>query len=175
VTKTVPLAVVHDETSVRGGLSIGPKERRFAEEYFSGDHAGNATRSYLAVNPDATYDRASVEASILLKSDRVRRYLAELHERITAATAGSLKEWSDLLPIAQEVILQTVQGRVRNRLAFEAAVYLTNRTLGSPTASHELVVRDMDRIARGVEAFSQRLSQGKRMQLNRGEKHDAVR
>jgi hypothetical protein len=51
-------------------------------------------------------------------------------------------------------------------------VYLTNRTLGSPTASHELVVRDMDRIARGVEAFSQRLSQGKRKQLNSGEKHD---
>jgi hypothetical protein len=146
----------------RGDLPINPTERRFAEEFFAGDHAGNATRSYLEVNPEATYDRASVEASILLKSDRVKRYLAELHERITVATAGSLREWTELLPMAQAVIEQTAQGRLRNRLAFEAAVYLTNRCLGGPTASHEVVVRDTERIARGVASFTKRLAEAER-------------
>ena len=168
---TSQVEVVHGDSAepTRGGLSINPADRLFAEEYFAGEFAGNATRSYLIVNPDATYERASVEASILLKSDRVKRFLAELHERIAVATAGSLRDWTELLPMAQSVIEQTARGRLRNRLAFEAAVYLTNRCLGGPTASHELVVRDTEKIAKGVASFTKRLAEVKRGQLQLGE------
>jgi hypothetical protein len=156
---------VVDAEQTRGGLPITPMERRFAEEYFAGEHAGNGTRAYLSINPESTYDRASVEASILLKSDKVRAFLRELHERITEATAGRLMPWTELLSTAQTVIVATAQGRLRNRLAFEAAVYIVNRNLGSPTASHEVVVHDHETIKQGVKMFSQRLREAQRKQV----------
>jgi hypothetical protein len=158
------LRVVEVEET-KGGLSITPMERQFAEEYFAGEFAGNGTRSYLAINPESTYDRASVEASCLLKSDKVRAFLRELHDRITEDTAGRLMPWTELLSTAQSVIVATAQGRLRNRLAFEAAVYIVNRNLGSPIASHEIVVKDNERIIRGVRMFGERLRAAQRKQL----------
>jgi hypothetical protein len=156
---------VVDLDESRCGLPIRPMERRFAEEYFAGDHAGNGTRAYLSINPESTYDRASVEASILLKSDKVRAFLRELHDQVTQATARRLVPWTELLSTAQTVIMATVQGRLRNRLAYEAACYIVNRNLGSPTASHEIIVHDQERIAQGVRLFAQRLKEAQRKQL----------
>ena len=141
-------------------LPLSPKEREFCEEFFAGQHPGNATRSYMVVYPNTKYDVASVEASRLLKATRVREYLAELHQTATMLTAAKLQPWADLLPSAQAVIVATSEGRLRSRLAYEAAVYLTNRVIGTPTsvASTEVVVRDGRRIAKAVEAFRKRVA-----------------
>lgn len=143
-------------------LPLTPQDRQFAEEFFAGQHAGNGTRSYLAIHPESSYDTASVEASELLKQPRIRKYLALLHEKATELTAGRLIAWVDLLPTAQAVIVATAQGRLRNRLAYEAAVYLTNRVMGTPVASHEVNIRDHDRITRAVHAFTKRLADDSR-------------
>jgi hypothetical protein len=164
---SAPLKVVHvnkNDPEVRGGLPLTPAERQFCEEYFAGDFAYNATRAYMATFPDVSYALASVEGSRLLKSDRVRSYLRDLHERITAETASSLREWSELLPLAQSVIEATAQSRLKNRLSFDAACYITNRCLGSPTAISEIHVKDSERIRQGVAAFSARLADAKRKQ-----------
>lgn len=145
-------------------LPLPPHERRFAEEYFSGEHAGNGTRSYLVVHPECTYDAASVEASRLLKSPRVRAFLDELHTTAIEATAGKLLPWTEVLPLAQGVIIATAQGRLKSRIAYEASVYLVNRVMGTPPSSgtHEVIVRDEAKIAKAVAAFNQRVSDERR-------------
>jgi hypothetical protein len=137
-------------------------ERRFAEEYFSGEHAGNGTRSLMKVVPGARYDRASVQASILLKSDKVQRFLRELHETATDAIAAELRPYPEYMGLAQQVIVATAEGRLRNRLAFEAAVYITNRVMGTPVATSEVHVRNDERVARALAAFAKRVDQEQR-------------
>jgi hypothetical protein len=141
-------------------LSLTPQERRFAEEFFSGEHAGNATRSYLAIHPDSSYDTASVEASTLLKQPNVRSFLEYLHQEATGLTVGKLIPWVDVLPVAQAVIIAAANGKVRGRLAYEAAVYICNRVMGTRVSvgSHEIIVRDEARIAQAVSAFTKRMA-----------------
>jgi hypothetical protein len=151
-------------------LPLSPSEKRFADEYFAGADAGNAVRSYLIVHEGASYATASVNASELLKSTRVREYLQQLHNAAIAMTAGELKEWAALLPAAQSLIVSTVEGRVKNRVALEAAIYLVNRVCGTPTnvASTEVVHRDEGRIARAVAAFTRRMSDEQRRRVRDG-------
>jgi hypothetical protein len=158
---------ITESDEVSPTLPPTPQERRFAEEFFSGENAGNATRSYLLVHPESSYDAASVEASRLLKSPRVRAFLDELHATAIESAAGKLMPWSELLPLAQSVIVATAQGRLRNRIAFEAAVFLTNRVMGTPVslASTELIVRDEARIAKAVSAFTKRVVAERRREI----------
>ena len=150
------------EGDTDSSLPLSPQERQFVEEFFAGEHAGNGTQSYRATHPDASYNTASVEASQLLKSPKIQRALVELHERATSLTIGRLRPWIDFLPLAQITIVATAEGRIRNRLAYEAAIYLTNRVMGAPTANHDLVVRDQDRIVKAVTAFTKRLADDSR-------------
>src|SRR5262249_21431875 len=80
------------------------------------------------------------------------------HDLAAAATAGKLIPFADLLPMAQNVIIATAQGRLRNRLAYEAAKYLVDRVLGSPVASHDIRIRDDARITQALAAFARRMS-----------------
>jgi hypothetical protein len=151
-------------TESPSALSITPQERQFASAYFEGETAGNGTRSYLAIHPDCSYDAASVEASTLLRQPNVRAFLEHLHQEAIGLTVGKLMPWIDLLPMAQNVIIATAQGRLRNRLAYEAAVHLCARGLGSPVsvASTEIVVRDEARILKAVSAFTKRIAEDQR-------------
>jgi phage terminase small subunit len=148
-------------------LALTPQARRFADEFFNGEYAGNATRSYLVLNENVSYANASVEASDLLKTPEVRAYLNNLHERAITATAATMKPWSELVPMAQGIIVATARGEVRNRLAYEAAIHICNRVLGTPVsvASTELIVRDEARILRAVNAFTKRVAEGNRRNL----------
>ncbi len=145
------------ENSRDDGLDLTDLERRFVEEYFSGEHAQNGTRSFMIANPNANYNTASIEAGRILKKPRVQRYLAQLHRQATETVVGELVPWAQLLPAAQAVILATVQGRLRNRLAFEAACYLTNRVLGLPAATVDLNVANRERIAAATKNFASRM------------------
>lgn len=148
-------------------LALTPQERRFALAYFEGESAGNGTRSYLAIHPECSYDAASVEASTLLKQPNVRAFLEQLHQEATALTVENLRPWSELLPLAQSVIVSTAQGRLRNRLAYEAAVHICARVMGSPVsvASTELIVRDEAKIAKAVAAFTKRMTDDQRTRV----------
>jgi hypothetical protein len=155
---------------VSSALPLTPQERRFAEAFFSGEHAGNATRSYLALHPDSSYDTASVEASTLLKQPNIRSFLECLHREATGLTVGKLVPWIDVLPMAQSVIIAAANGKVRGRLAYEAAVYICNRVMGTPVSvgSHEVIVRDEAKIARAVSAFAKRMTDERRRRLHEG-------
>lgn len=156
------VACMTDERE-KDGLSLTPQERMFCEAYFlDEENAGNATRCYLLVFPDASYATASVEASGLLKQPKIRKHLAALHERTIESVAAQLQPWSDLLPVAQAIVVATAQGRMRNRLAYEASVYLVNRCLGSPTATSEVHVINHERIAKAVGAFTRRIADEER-------------
>lgn len=148
-------------------LSLTPQERRFAIAYFEGDTAGNGTRSYLVIHPECSYDAASVEASTLLRQPNVKAFLEHLHQEATGLTVGKLIPWTDLLPLAQSVIVSTAQGRLRNRLAYEAAVHICARVMGSPVsvASTELIVRDEAKIAKAVSVFARRMVELQRKRL----------
>lgn len=141
-------------------LNLTPSERRFAAEYFAGEQAGNATRAYLAVHPGSSYNTASIEASDLLKQPNVRTYLEELHANATALSVQKMIPWVDLLPLAQSVIVATAQGKLRNRIAFEAAVYLSNRVLGTPTnvSSQDVLIRDERRITEAIKSYARRVT-----------------
>ncbi len=166
------LKELRGEETVAESRDLTALERRFVEEFFSGEHAQNGTRSWMVVSPQSTYATASVTASQLLKLPKAKRYLAELHRVATEAIAADLLPWVDLLPAAQAVILATVQGRLRSRLAFEAATYLTNRVLGMPTATVDVQVANRDRIANGTRAFTTRVleehSRRKRLAIGPG-------
>jgi len=144
---------------------LSVRERQVITEYATGDDgvAGNITRSYQRVFPNANYNTASVAGSELLKNPRAKEFLYELHREATEAAADRLIPWIDLLPLAQAVIVATTKGKLRNRLAYEAAVYLTNRVIGSPVTSHEIHVRDDARIARAVTAFAKRMDEERRI------------
>lgn len=153
-------ALTITETTPPSPLALTPQERQFAIAYFEGDTAGNGTRSYLAIHPECSYDAASVEASTLLRRPNVRAFLEHLHQEATALTVGNLRPWSELLPLAQSTIIATAQGRLRNRSAYEAAVYICNRVMGTPVSvgSHEVIVRDEAKIAKAVSAFAKRVA-----------------
>ena len=141
-------------------LSLSPSERRFAAEYFAGEAAGNGTRAYMAVHPGSSYNTASVEASVLLKQPNVQKYLEELHTDATALSVQKMVPWADLLPLAQSVIVATAQGKLRNRASFDAAVYLVNRVMGTPTnvSSQDVLIRDERRITEAIKSYARRVS-----------------
>lgn len=139
---------------------LSPVERRFAEEYFGGEFAHNGTRSYMLANPNANYNTSSIEAGRLLRLTRVQKYLRELHRQaLDSFTAEGLRPWSDFLPLCQRVIAATAEGRLKSRLALEAACYLTNRALGAPTTNIEVQVLNRERIAGATKAFMGRVAE----------------
>ena len=75
--------------------------------------------------------------------------------------------WADLLPIAQSVVIATAQGRLGNGIAYEAAVHICNRVLGTPVSvgSRDVIVRDEARILRSVNAFTKRVAEVNRRNL----------
>jgi len=150
------LAVVRE-----GESELTTTERRVALEYFSGENAGNKVRSYLAIFPEASYGTASMKADEILNSSKVKRFLDGLQHQVVEEVMGELKgelrPWIDLLPLAQGIIVATAQGKIRNRLAYEAACYLTNRVLGMPTATVDLHVQNSERIAGATKVFTGRM------------------
>jgi len=75
--------------------------------------------------------------------------------------------WADLLPIAQSVFIATAQGRLGNGIAYEAAVHICNRVLGTPVSvgSRDVIVRDEARILRSVNAVTKRVAEVNRRNL----------
>jgi len=144
---------------------LSVRERQVITEYATGEDgvAGNITRSYQKIFPNANYNTASVAGSELLKLPKAKEFLEELHRQATELAAGQLIPWIDLLPLAQAVIVATTKGKLRNRLAYEAAVYLTNRVIGSPVTSHDIHIRDDARITRAVTAFAKRMDEERRV------------
>lgn len=146
------------------------RERQVILQYVTGEDgvAGNITQSYRKIFPCANYNTASVAGSELLKLPSAQRFLEELHREATSLATDRLVPWIELLPLAQAIIVATAQGRLRNRLAYEAAIYLTNRVLGGPVSSHDIHVRDDARITRAVTAFTRRVATEQR-QLGDGD------
>jgi hypothetical protein len=91
-------------------VQLTAPERRFCEEYFSGQFASNGTRSYLAVNPGFSYDNASVAASDLLKQPRVQRFLRQLRQQAMEGLAETLKPWMPLAVKAQRRLENHLDG-----------------------------------------------------------------
>jgi hypothetical protein len=161
------LAIV--SSAKKDGLPLTPKEREFCLLYFGDEQlAGNGVRSYMAIYPDSNYNSAAVKASELLKTPKVREFLAELQEGVIEEAASRLRPWTAVLGLAQSVIVATAQGRLRNRLAYDAAVYLTNRCLGTPVATSETHVINHDRVIRAVTAFGRRQADDQRKLLPDG-------
>ena len=102
-----------------------------------------------------------------LRQPNVKAFLEHLHQEATALTVGKLVPWSELLPLAQSVIVSTAQGRLRNRLAYEAAREICNRVMGTPVSvgSHEVIVRDEARITKAVSAFTKRMADSRRREV----------
>ena len=148
------LAVVRED---EGELTA--TERRVAVEFFSGLNAGNKVQSYLTVFPDATYGTASTQADKLLNSPRVKRFLADLHQQVIEEAVADLREWTEMEPEARAVIRATYRGTMRNRLAFEAAVYTVNRVTGLPSATVDVHVMNHERIAAATKTFVTRMSE----------------
>jgi hypothetical protein len=140
-----------------------PSERAFAIAFFRGETAGNATRSYLATYPGSSYDAASVEASGLLKTPRVRAFLDQLYNGVIADTVSEMRPWAELRPLAQRVIVATAQSQLRNRLAYEAAVYLINRAEGTPTANIDIAILTREQVIVATKSFLTRAADEQRL------------
>jgi hypothetical protein len=143
---------------VAGASELSAKERQFCQEYFSGEFASNAVRSYLEVYPEAAYGAASVEASGLLKQPRVRHYLRELHEKATAlAVAGGMRPWEELIPLAQGILVATADGTLKSRLALDSAKLILDRALGLPVAHTEVQLVNREKAAQALMALQRRM------------------
>src|SRR5437016_3290848 len=92
------LAVVRGEES-----ELSAPERKFCDEYFEGDHADNATRSYMVAYPNANLSTAGSMGPELLKQPRIEKYLARLREQAIGASAAKFLPWVSLLPRAQAI------------------------------------------------------------------------
>jgi len=144
---------------VRGVESeLSAPERKFCAEYFGGDHADNATRSYLVAYPNANISTAGSMGPALLKQPRIGNYLARLREQAIQVSAAEFLPWVSLLPRAQAILLATAEGRLRSRLQFEAAIYLVNRVLGSPVAQAEISLLDQGRITGAIKNLTRRMT-----------------
>ena len=92
---------------------LDPQKRRFVELYFNGPNAGNATKCALELHPDWNYNRASVEGSLWLKDEKVRKYLKELNRRVMEGLTEQLKPWMPLAVKAQRKLENHIDGTER--------------------------------------------------------------
>jgi hypothetical protein len=144
--------------------NLTASERAFALAYFDGeDTAGNAVRSYMNVHREANYNTASVESTRLLKEPRVQKFLDQLTQHVIGDTVGAMRPWAELRPLAQQVIEQTARGRLRSRLAFEAAVYLINRAEGTPTANIDIAILTREQVIVATKSFLTRAADEQRL------------
>lgn len=157
----VALAVVEDAGEIEE-RELNPRQIAFALEYVSGESAGNATACYKKSYGVTSDNTAASNGSRLLSHAKVKELIARLHQEAIDGAASQLMSWADLLPSAQAVILATLQGRLRNRLSYEAAVYLCNRVMGAPTASIDLQVHNQERVVGAMKAFLDRMAAMKR-------------
>ncbi len=135
---------------------VDDQHQRFALEYFSGEHAGNAKRSYWKVYPHVKESTAEVQGHELINRPEVRAFLEQLHEEARAGALEEMQQWIDLAPEAQFVIMQTVRGVLRSRLCYDAACEVMSRAFGHPTSRVEHQVRNESHIARALLAISRR-------------------
>jgi hypothetical protein len=136
---------------------LSKRELAFCLQYASGEHAGNGTRSYLAAFPKTKYSSAAVAAHEILKNPKVQQFLAALYRDNVLEVGNAIRPWADLVPEAQAVMVATMRGRLRDRLAMEASQLILDRALGKPTQhlEHELV-RDEARINKALHALTKR-------------------
>lgn len=139
------------------GDGLNDRQRRFCEEYFRGEQAGNGTRAYQLAYPDAKENSASACSSALLRDPRVLKFLATLRQHALDRVDEDFKKWSDLVPEAQRVLLAVMRGNLRSRLEFDAAREILDRALGRPSQllSHELLY-DERRVQKALMAFNAR-------------------
>lgn len=148
-------AIAPVEDTEKESFDLNPRQIAFALEFACGEYAGNATRSYMKVY-GVSESVAGANGPRLLGSAGIREMLAKLHENAIAAATGTFIAWSELVPMAQAVIVATAQGKIRNRLAYEASTYLINRALGQPTAVQEVRV-DEAQARRALDAYHARV------------------
>lgn len=155
------VAVVADAGEI-DERELNPRQIAFALEYVSGEHSGNATACYQKVYGVTSENTASSNGSRLLANAKVKELIARIHQEAIQGSVNQLMSWADLLPSAQAVILATLQGRLRNRLSYEAAVYLCNRVMGAPTATLDVQLHNRQHIVGAMKTFLARVSAMKR-------------
>lgn len=160
------LAMVEEEhEKMEEVFGLTSLQKNFALAYFEGPTAGNATRSWMRTSGEESADRAGAIASEVLKHPRVAKFLVHLHEAaIVAAVDRKLTPWGSLVPLAQGVIVATAQGKLRNRLAYEAAIHILDRALGKPTERHTLELMDESRVNGLLRSMSARV-EGRTMEV----------
>lgn len=128
------MALVDEESP--DGNDLLPWEQEFAMEYFAGEHAGNGTRAMMKVRPDYPYDRASVEASVLLKKSKVAAFLRHLTEQ-------SLKKFRRgiiaLVPKALSILEEALKSESWSLRKWATEIVL-DRGLGKPIQPTEIDV-----------------------------------
>ncbi len=92
------------------GSDLDPQKRQFVERYLNGPNAGNGTQCALEVHPEWNYNRAAVEASLMLRDVKVREYLVELRRRAMEGLAEALKPWMPLAVKAQRKLENHLDG-----------------------------------------------------------------
>ena len=171
------VAVVMDpeaEQAAQEVFGLSDLQRRFTMAYFSGEHAGNGTKCWMEVSGEPNYNSASVVASEMLKNRKVRAFLAHLtSEATTTAVQGKLRPWEDLLPMAQGVVVATAQGKLRNRLAYEAAIHILDRALGRPVERQEVEHLNRERVTTALRSLTRRVIREQRVVLETVEEDHA--
>ena len=76
---------------------LNERQKRFCWEFVHGEHAGNATQSYLVVYKESSVSSAGVCSSALLKDARVARLLAKYRNEAMEKRLRDLRPWNDLL------------------------------------------------------------------------------
>ena len=131
MTVNAALALVDEGPDGHGLLAW---EQAFVLEYHSGEQAGNATRAMMKVRPDYSYDRASVEASVLLRKSRVTEFLNHLREQ-------SLKKFRKgivaLLPKALSILEEALNSESWSLRKWATEIVL-DRGVGKPTQPTEI-------------------------------------
>ncbi len=135
---------------------LDDQHQRFTLEYFSGEHAGNAKRSYWKVFPHVKESTAEVQGHEVLHRPEVQSFLEALHREAREGAMERMLPWVDLAAEAQFVIMQTCRGVLRSRLSYDAACEVMSRAFGHPTSRVEHQVRNESHIARALLAISRR-------------------
>ncbi len=127
---------------------LTPKEQAAAELYVSGPPSclGSKVASYVsAYTWRGSRAGARSKASALFGRERVAAYVRALRELSLEESAGTLRDWSELAPDAQETLHRAATGSLPRglsdeevRSAVRAAMYVIDRAYGTPAQQIEL-------------------------------------
>ena len=136
---------------------LNERQRQFCEEFVNGEHAGNATQSYLSVYRESSVSSAGTSSSQLLADPRITKVIGDLRKEKAEKRITDMRPWEQLVGEAQATLVLILRGEVRSRLMLDACREVLDRALGkAPQRLEHELLRDENQVNQALALLAQR-------------------